>query len=89
MSRVNIKQPKQKVKTVIKNVVKIVETKIDPDEELKNEIEFLKSQLETNNEILDENFKLSHEQEDRISELREKNKILSKKMIEKDKIQIE
>ncbi len=87
MSKANIK-PKAKAKPIIKKVVQIVETKIDPDEELKNEIEFLKSQLETNNEILDENFKLSHQQEDRISELREKNKILSKRMIEKDKIEI-
>ena len=93
MSRVNIKQPKQKVKTVVKNVVKIIEKEpervIIDNTELLSEIEFLKSQLETNNEILDENFKLSHQQEDRISELREKNKILSKKMIEKDKIEID
>ena len=93
MSRANIKQPKQKVKTVVKNVVKIIEKEpervIIDNTELLSEIEFLKSQLETNNEILDENFKLSHQQEDRISELREKNKILSKKMIEKDKIEID
>ena len=85
MSKVNIKtKPKQQAKTMVKNLVKVIDS---PD--LINEIEYLKKELEKSDELLDQNFKIMREEEDRISELRERNKVLSKKMIEKDKIQIE
>ena len=103
MSRVNIKQrPKPKVKTIVKVIENEAELrckkepkglneaelrwKKDPkglkdQASLLEEIENLKRELETNNEILDNTFKISHEQEDRIKQL-------SKRVIEKEKIEI-
>ncbi len=88
MSRVNIKQrPKPKVKTIVKVIENEAELrcKKEPngvnEASLLEEIENLKRELETNNEILDNTFKISHEQEDRIKQL-------SKRVIEKEKIEI-
>ena len=89
MSRVNIKQPKKLVKNVVKKEPEIKEVikevipshLFDEINEKEKELKLLRRELEANNEILDNTFKISHQQEDRIKQL-------SKKIIERDKIEI-
>ena len=89
MSRVNIKHPKKQVKTIVKKepeIKEIIKEVIpshlyDEINEKEKELKLLRRELEANNEILDNTFKISHQQEDRIKQL-------SKKIIERDKIEI-